>query len=268
MIIVTIAGGQISAAAYYFEKKLERYTASRTPGAAILVIQHKKTLFKKGYGYADIKKQRKIDIHTTFDLASTSKNFSGMAIAMLQEQGKLDIEDGLGKYFPELGSYVSEVKIRHLLNHTSGLPEYTAGLPSGLCGSDLKDKTLSTKDLIAFLRTKQSLEFRPGTKHEFSNTGFVLLSLIIEKVGHVPFEQFMGNQFRKLRMNDTFVMAPAAVHNLIARPYSGWPFFEELEFSSCRFLTGDGGIYSSIDDLGKWVLAIEENKLISAGLKA
>lgn len=263
-IIATLAGWQTVAAGYRFETNLKKYKEGRTPGVAVLVMQHKKTLFKKAYGYSDIGTKKKIDVHTVFDMASVSKGFTAMAVAMLQEQGKLDVEDSLVKYFPEIGSYANEIKIRHLLNHTSGLPEYTVPL----CAPDLSAKTLSIDDMMTFLRSKQTLDFKPGSRHEYSNTGFVFLSLIVEKVTNTPFAKFMDDQFSRLGMRDSFVMTPATEHNVIARPYSGWPFFNEHPFCACRFFTGDGGIYSSVDDLSKWIMAIEDNKLISATLKA
>jgi D-alanyl-D-alanine carboxypeptidase len=164
------------------------WSKSDTPGAAMSVIKDGKVLLKKGYGLANLESKKPITPDTVFLLASVTKQFTAMAIMMLAERGKLKYEDALTKFFPEFRRHAEKVTVRHLLTHTAGFPEYDdLWVKNGTVDSDwprsakTKPSTFepTSKDVMK-LMAQQQLEFTPGEKWEYSNSGYVILAQIVE----------------------------------------------------------------------------------------
>src|SRR5262245_49521752 len=150
---------------------VHKYVHDDGPGMAVLVIKDGKVVHKKGYGLADLAKKTPIAPTTNFDLASLSKQFTAMAIMILNDQGKLSLDDDVRKHLPAMPVYDSKrpIRIRDLLHHTSGLPV------------DYPDET-TTNDAVFkwFLKTKKPLAYSTGTKHLYSNLGYAILALVVE----------------------------------------------------------------------------------------
>ena len=248
-----------TANAFEFEKRFAAYEKQVGPGLAVLVIKDGKTIFSKGYGWASLGKgKQKISPTTNFNLASNSKQFTAFALLSLEQKGLISIDDKVSKYIPELPSYMSGVRVKHLVFHTSGAPDYM-----DVCETK---KQIVNADVISFLGTKSKLDFETGTKHEYSNTGYVLLSEVLSRAAKKPFPEVLKTEiFEKLGMKETTVISVESERKILNRSLGigEWPFFEPKDDHSCNYVFGDGGIYTSLNDYAKWALALENSKLLS-----
>ncbi len=229
----------------------------RSPGAAVAVIQNGTIIFKNGYGLANLKTREPIQPETRFMLASISKQFTAMAIMILAEEGKLSYEDTLPKYFPNIPTGWKNITIEHLLTHTSGLPDrfFLIGYAEGYLNQDILERLIQHR----------LLDSMPGEKHKYSNSGFNLLAMIVEKVSGQPFSKFLKNRiFKPLEMYDTIVYDEteptvdnrAIAYKPVRRGYRPNDFL--------LYTTGASGIFSNIEDLFKWDQCLYTEKLISA----
>jgi len=249
---------------------MAQWSQGNTPGAAVIVIKDGAVVHKKGYGMADLESRTAISANTVFETASVSKQFTAMAVMMLAERGKLSYSDPLAKYFPELPSYAQQITIRHMLNHTSGLADYTIYWKEGPRLN--KDTARHTpEDVLKFLAAQKNLDFAPGEKWRYSNSGYVLLTLIVAKVSGVPFAQFVKeNIFTPLGMNDSFVYGEPktpAPNRAIGYIQNG-SGFKRADYNPNNFVIGDGGVHSTVEDMYKWDQALYTEKLVKAATLA
>ena len=224
----------------------------------VLIAKKGKVLYKKAFGMVDAFTKRPLQADAPFYLGSIAKQFTTMGIMMLKEQGKLTYEDPLSKFFPQFPAYAKDITIRHLMNHTSGIKDhYNLGIYK---------KGLTNQDVFDLLLTKD-LDFNPSDKWQYSNGGYVLLAMIIEKVSGQPLYKFMDKQiFKRLDMECTYVVHPKTKHpKHRAKGFS--PKGEVADKAMGNdyeiFTTGAGGIYSNVDDLLKWDQALYSDKLIT-----
>ena len=240
-----------------------------SPGSALLVKQNGKLLFAKGYGVRDLRGKEKIDAHTNFRLASCSKQFTAMAIMLLVHDGQLRYEDSLTAIFPEFPAYGKTITVRNLLNHTSGLPDY----------EDLMDAVEKAKgqiwspehqirddEVLQLLAKEQSGKFAPGAKWEYSNSGYVVLGLIVAKRSGKAFGEFLHERiFAPLGMDHTVVFEKGK--NEVANRAFGHSrrdgVLVETDQSSTSATQGDGGVYSNLEDLSKWDDALRNPALLN-----
>jgi CubicO group peptidase (beta-lactamase class C family) len=232
------------------------------PGAAVMVISNGRVVHQKGYGFADLETRRPIDARTTFDLASVSKQFTTMAIMMLAERGKLAYDDPVTKFFPELPEYAKRITLRHLMTHTSGMPDYMSEFRSNQ-GKYSSEPT--SREVIAMLAQLPKPDFAVGAKYEYSNSGYVVLGQVAEKVAGVPLPQFMKTEiFDKLGMSSTIlsdqVLAPSANRAISYRPRGGK--YENADFSPLNRIYGDGNVNTSLEDMFKWDQALYGDALV------
>ena len=235
------------------------------PGAAVIVVKEGKPVFAKGYGLADLKKKILCTTNTNFRLASVTKQFTAMAVLNLVEQGKFSLEDRLPRFFPEFPGYGKAINLRHLLTHTSGLPDYENHIPQGTT------IPVSDRDVLFILRQQDKTDFFPGTHFHYSNSGYALLALVIENVSGKTFPVFVKETiFDPLGMTNSvvyvagFSFVPNRAYGY-ANGKNGWEFSDQSVTSA---VLGDGGIYSSIADLFKWDQALYTEKLISRKMLA
>ncbi|MEE4178781.1 MAG: serine hydrolase domain-containing protein [Bacteroides sp.] len=208
----------------------------------VLVAIDDRVIFHKSYGFADLNKAIPLDTNSVFCLASLSKIFTASAILMLEAEGKLSIEDRIRKFLPELPTFYNPVKIKHLLSHTSGIPIDQRGWQSKI--------DTDNSDVMAFLVSQNKLESFPGEKYRYSNEGFNLLAMIVEKTSGQSFPEFVEEVvFSKLNMGSSFVRpaVPGEAREHIVSSYvngsqADWPLFSY----------GPGGVYSTTGDLAKW----------------
>ena len=244
-------------------------TRPSDPGLAVLVLKNGQTVFEKGYGVAALRTRSKIDGKTNFRLASFTKQFTAMAIMLFVHDGKLRYEEKLTDVFPDFPPYGKTITIRNLLTHTSGLPDY----------EDLMDATEKVKrpawtperqiqdaEVLELLKKEKTGKFAPGTSWAYSNSGYVVLGLIVAKVSGTSYGEFLHQRiFAPLRMDHTIVFQKGK--NEVANRAFGHAkennVFKETDQSSTSATLGDGGIYSNLEDLALWDEALREYKLLS-----
>lgn len=239
------------------------------PGAAVLVRERGRTIFKRGYGVRDLRTRRRIDATTNFRLASVSKQFTAMAIMLLVHDRKLQYDSKLTEIFPDFPAYGQAITIRHLLTHTSGLPDYEDLMEAaGPIAKEPWNVTHQIQDLevLDLLKRQSAGIFAPGTSWSYSNSGYVLLGLIVAKISGEPFASFLQKRvFAPLHMNNTVVRVKgqADVRNRAFGHTQRASGFTEGDQSATSATLGDGGVYSNIEDLAKWDAALETHALLS-----
>ncbi|WBL21114.1 serine hydrolase domain-containing protein [Zunongwangia sp. HRR-M8] len=230
------------------------------PGAEVLVFKEGKTLLEKAYGMANLSYNIPFKTTTPTNIGSTSKQFTAMAIMLLQQQGKLNIDDDVRKYFPELPEFDQKVTLRNLLTHTNGYREYLNLF--SLTGSDLT-LPISEEQIIRSIQNQSELQNEPGTKFNYNNTAFVLLSLVVERVTDMPFPEWMKeNVFNPLNMNDTRVRA--SNDEIIPNRAAGYKIGDNgkyVEVEDLQYSRGAGGIYTTLPDFKKWIKNFKSHQL-------
>src|SRR6267154_1331423 len=227
-------------------------TKSGSPGCALAVARGGKIIYEKGYGRANIEDDVEITPRTVFDIGSTSKQFTAASILLLEKQGKLSVQDDIRKYLPEIPDYGHKITILHLLNHTSGLRDYLALFE--LAGMNI-DSVTTDQDALAILARQQGLNFEPGSDWLYSNSGFFLLSVIVERASGKTLREFATeNIFEPLQMKQTIFRDE---HTLLlpnrALAYdpkdAGAGYTLDVSYFE---QTGDGAVHTSVEDLLKW----------------
>jgi CubicO group peptidase (beta-lactamase class C family) len=242
--------------------------SGNAPGAAVLVVHDGKAAFRRGYGVADLRTLTPIDARTNFRLASFTKQFTAACIMLLARDGKLHYDDHLTDFFPEFPAYGKAIAVRHLLNHTSGLPDYEDLLMKQYPDTPPeKIPQILDAGVLRLLEQQSSGNFAPGSRWEYSNSGYAVLAMIVEKVSGKSFGKFLQERiFTPLRMENT-VAYEKGKNEVARRAYGhskekdGW---HETDQSPTSAVLGDGGIYSSLDDLEKWDRELREHTLLSA----
>jgi len=191
IIFITCAGQDAASAVEQSEGSTIDQLLSGTfkpgePGAAVIVTQNGQTLLRKGYGMADLELQVKIEPDMVFRLGSVTKQFTAVAILMLEEQGKLSVEDPITKFLPDYPTQGHTITVEHLLAHTSGIRSYTS-MPEWLT---VWRKDFALNELIDFFKN-QPMDFAPDEKWLYDNSGYILLGAIIEKASGQPYEDFI-----------------------------------------------------------------------------
>jgi CubicO group peptidase (beta-lactamase class C family) len=232
------------------------------PGAAVLIVHNGKTVLLSGYGLADIEAKKPITPDTAFDLASVSKQFTAMAVMMLAERGKLSYDDDVVRWIPDFPTFDAPrpLKVRDLLNQTSGLPDYIGIFK----GNDDEFAKLSCHDVAKMLEGKK-LKFAPGAEYKYSNTNYALLPLVVERASGKTFARFLHDHiFVPLGMTSTQVAdeVPYHVANRVVG-YSKKPLSDKYEVSQRDGpICGDGNVFTTARDMAKWDEALTNAKLV------
>lgn len=224
-----------------------------TPGAAIAIYRDGEVVYANGYGIANLEHNIPITPSTIFDIASISKQFTAMCIALLQQEGLLDIDDPIQKYIPELPEWDHPVTVRHLIHHVSGLRDYLGILP--LAGWREEDQ-MTNGDCLKYISKQKTLEFEPNTKYSYSNSGYVLLAILVERVSGTPMSQFARERvLTPLGMTHSHFNDDHAT--VIPNRAQAYRVDEDgtyrLDMMPLDDLVGDGGLFTSVIDFGKWV---------------
>ena len=237
------------------------------PGGAVLVVKNGQVVFKRGYGVIDLRSRRKIDGHTNFRLASCTKQFTAMAVMLLARDGKLRYQDRLTDIFPDFPEYGKSITIRNLLNHTSGLLDYEDLMAKPAAGTPPENiPQIKDVGVLQLLKEQKTTKFPPGTRWDYSNSGYAVLAMVVEKVSGQPFGDFLHDRiFAPLDMKQTVAYEKGkntVAHRAYGHTHDG-PAWREMDQSPASAVLGDGGIYSSLDDLAKWDRALTHNTLLS-----
>ena len=237
---------------------MSRY-AGDGPGAALLVLHDGEAVVRRGYGLADLEAGRPVTPATRFRLASITKQFTSAAVLLLVEEGRIGLDDPVKRWFAGLPPAADGVTIRHLLTHTSGLVDYEDVMPGDL------DAQLRDADVLRLLETQDRTYFEPGSRYRYSNSGYALLALVVESASGQSFQDFLRERiFLPLGMSGTLARVdggPAVGERAYgySRMDDGWTRTDQSPTSA---VLGDGGIYSSIDDLARWDAALYDDRLL------
>ncbi len=240
------------------------------PGFALLIRYGGKDVYTQAEGVRDLRSKTKIDADTNFRLASFTKQFTAMAIMLLVHDGKLRYDETLTQIFPDFPAYGKHITIRNLLNHTGGLPDY----------EDLMDAAEKTKgpiwspehqiqdsEVLSLLEKESKGKFAAGTSWSYSNSGYVVLGLIVAKAPGQSYGNFLHARiFAPLHMDHTIVYQKGKneVENRAFGHSKEGDALKETDQSSTSATLGDGGIYSNLEDLAKWDDALRDHALLSA----
>jgi len=223
------------------------------PGASVLVVRNGDVAVSRSFGMANLEDHTAAAAKTNYRLASVTKQFTAASILLLN----IPLEDSIRKYLPELPAYADAITIKHLLTHTSGLIDYEDLIPAGTT------QQVHDIDVLHMLAKESKTDFPPGTRYRYSNSGYALLSLIVARVSGQGFADFLR----------THIFEPAGMKNSVAfeegissvsnraygysRESNAW---KRTDQSLTSAVLGDGGIYTSIDDLVHWIAWLESGK--------
>ncbi len=247
------AAAQTDAVDNYVKSEMAR---QQIPGVALLVSRAGEVIRAQGYGMANLELQVPVKPETLFQSGSVGKQFTATAIMILVEEGKIELEDPLTKYFPEAPETWKQVTIRELLSHTAGFTDYPKSF-------DMR-KDYSEQELLKIVE-KIPLAFTPGTSWSYSNLGFLTLGIVIHKVTGEFYGDFLQERiFHPLGMNSTRIMSEA---DIIPNRAAGYVLVKgELKnqewVSPTLNTTADGSLYFNILDLAKWDAALYTGKLL------
>ena len=230
------------------------------PGAAVLIAKEGKIIYKKGFGIEDITTKKAIDSKTLFNVGSISKTFVAFGILQLAKDNKLSLDDDIYKYFPDFknSSIAKKIKIHHLLTHTSGLPDIRRVQENSVFFLTAKDE-----ENWAPIKKTDSLEFEPGEKFNYSNPAFNALALIIEKVSGTKWQRYIQKNIMEPAGMKTSTITDGphpktgVSHGYVfdGKNYVENDYGEEPTFAA----SGNGGVWSSVDELWKYEQAIQHN---------
>jgi CubicO group peptidase (beta-lactamase class C family) len=239
------------------------------PGFAALIRYGGRNAYTRTEGVRDLRSKARIDVHTNFRLASFTKQFTAMAIMLLVHDEKLRYDETLTEIFPDFPAYGKTITVRNLLNHTSGLPDYEDVMDAvektkGPVWSP--EKQIRDDEVLELLRREKVGKFAPGMSWSYSNSGYVVLGLIVAKMSGKSYGQFLQQRiFAPLKMNHTIVYQKGKneVTNRAFGHSNEGAALKETDQSSTSATLGDGGIYSNLEDLAKWDDALRNHTLLS-----
>ncbi len=238
------------------------YTGEK-PSASFVVIKDGEVKKSQSFGYADLENKILANSKTNYRLASVTKQYTAMSILILIQQGKLTYETKLTEVIPEFPDYGKEITIKNLLTHRSGLQSYEKLYPKN------SKKQILDKDILTLLKEQDSLIFTANSKFKYSNSGYAILSQIVERVSKKSFKQFMDDEvFQKIGMsNSTVYLKNLEIKNRAFGYKIKDTIFERKDQSLTSAVQGDGGVYSSVNDFYLWDKNLSENTLITPDLK-
>jgi CubicO group peptidase (beta-lactamase class C family) len=265
---------QIDSAVYYWEQiggdekqfRLDTFFQKKfidgTFSGCVLVAQNGLVLYEKAFGWENHEQRDSLTLESSFQLASVSKQFTASAVLLLVQRGALSLQDSVCRFFPELPC--SNVTIHDLLCHRGGVDKYT-----NICDNYYREKGMeppavySNDSVITlFTRLKVRSVRKPNEKYDYSNTGYVLLAAVVEKIANVPFHEFMQtNFFGPLGMEHTWVCGDTSTHPHQARGYyKSWNRWDDGFLDR---VSGDKGVYASVGDMLKWDRALREGTILN-----
>ncbi len=236
-----------------------KWDTTTSPGCAVGVFEKGEIVYARGYGMADLEREVPITSRSVFDIGSVSKQFVAMSILLLEEDGKLTLDDDVRKHVPEMRDYGEPITLRHLLHHTSGIRDYL-GLMS-LAGMSF-EFDYPEQRIVDLIARQKALNFAPGTEHLYSNSGYFLLSEIVRRVSGVT-----QGAFARERIFGPLGMRDSQFYDDFKRVVKGraigyLPGDDGYQTELYLFdLVGDGGVLTTVEDMCKWDANFENNRL-------
>lgn len=238
----------------------DEWDSTSSPGAALAVIKDGQIVYKRGYGMANLEHNIPITPDTVFRIGSTSKQFTAACIALLSLQGKLSLDNDIRKHIPEMPPYQKPITVNNLVHHTSGIRDYCSLLPLAGCVSYLDHPTI--EETIEIIASQKNLNFLPGEKYSYSNSGYFLLGVIVERVSGLTLNQFAREHiFRPLGMKNTHFHSDLT--RIVKNRADGYsPTKNGFRINMSTFdHVGDGGLFTTVEDMFLWDQAFYNLKL-------
>lgn len=241
------------------DRLMQRYDGE-VPGASLLVMHEGDAVVRRGYGLADMEQGIEAGPRSDYRLASVSKQFTAASILLLAQDGKLSIDDPIKKWLPSLPPATAAISLRHVLTHTSGLVDY-----EDLMGEDYQGQILDA-GVLDLLAKENRLYFAAGSAYRYSNSGYALLALVVERASGLDYPAFLQQRiFGPLGMHDSVAFVdggPQVPHRAFGHSEVGGQW-QRTDQSTTSAVLGDGGIYTSIDDMARWDAALYDDRLLS-----
>jgi CubicO group peptidase (beta-lactamase class C family) len=237
---------------------LAEHSQPNAPGLSLLIAKDGKSIYKKAVGMADLELNVPLSTENVFEIGSITKQFTAVSILMLEEQSKLKVEDDITKYIPDYPTQGKTITLHHLLNHTSGIKSYTS-MPNFM---ENARKDMTPTELIDVFKN-EPMDFDPGEKFLYNNSGYILLGYIIEVVSGQSYADFIKEHiFDKVGMTSSYYGSMKKLIPNRARGYQDQNGFVNADYLSLTIPYAAGSIMSTVDDLLKWQNAISANTLI------
>ena len=243
---------------------MQRYIGE-VPGASLLVVRNGVAVVEQCYGFANLEERTPTTPATNYRLASVTKQFTAAAILLLVEEGRLRLDHSVRTWLPTLPDLAETMTIRQLLSHTSGVIDYEEVIPSYMTAQ------LHDADVLQILESQQRTYFAPGHGYRYSNSGYALLALIVGKASGQDFASFLARRiFAPLGMHHTLAYEEGI--SMLAKRAYGYSeregVWQRTDQNQTSAVLGDGGIYSSVEDLAKWDAALYDERLLSDDSRA
>ena len=231
------------------DEQLSAYKSPQ-PGIALRIIEGDEVRLERTIGFAVVGTEVPVTANTNFRLASITKHFTALSILLLIDEGKLELDTPLASIIPEFPSYAEDITIRQLLQHQAGLPDYEPLVPDGTV------PRVRDREVVNLLIQQSSLDFAPGSQYYYSNSAYAVLAIIVEELSGLTFEEFLRARiFEPSNMNNTVALVEGI--NTVPSRAMGHTVLdgsiEETDQSDFSAVLGDGGIYSSLEDMTTWV---------------
>jgi CubicO group peptidase (beta-lactamase class C family) len=237
-----------------------RAQPSNQPGIALSIEKAGGIVYRRTAGLADVSAKVPLDSISNFRMASVTKQFTAMGILLLEKDGALTLDDPIRRWLPELRAGIgNRILIRHLLTHSSGLPDYESLIPPA------QTRQVLDEDVLHLLATQDSTYFPPGSRFRYSNSGFCLLALIIERASHQSFATFIRERvFLPMHMDNSILYERdhPITHRAMGYAKDSTGNIVPSDQSITSATKGDGGVYTSLADYSKWIRALQEGRLI------
>jgi len=266
LLLAGLAGAKPEKPAKLVDALLRGLGTEREPGAAVMVLKESEVVYVGARGVADMQAMRPIDGRTNFRLASVSKAFTAAAVMLLVRDGKLGYDDRLTDLLPGFPDYGRAITVRHLLQHTSGLPDYEDFMAEPDPKKPVEESQIDDAGVLEILKARKGGWFVPGSLWRYSNSGYVVLGLIVARVSGKSFPAFLRERiFLPLKMTGSVahVRGKSTVADRAfgySREAARWRFSDQSPTSATL---GDGGVYSSLTNLSLWDEALRRHLLLT-----
>jgi len=245
------------------EALFEHFDEGKQPGAAVLVIKDDQVVFEQGFGYADLENDVRISADSSFRLASISKQFTTTAIAVLAEEGKLSFDDLLAEHIPELDNWPG-VTVRHLMEHTSGIPDYYE--KDYYADYDHDGPMAKMSDLVEIVSLDPDPDFSPGEKYVYNNAAYEVLAIVVERISGLPFSIFLRERvFAPAGMSTAtaFNSSRPDIPNRVLGYRKTDTGYELNDFDAFNDMLGAGSVYATLKDFIAWDKSLYANSVVT-----
>lgn len=247
----------------YADNRFSYLNAQNTPSLSVLVMKEGRVLLKKSYGHSQVETNQLATPQSNYRLASVTKMFTATVIMKLAEEGLLELDQPVIDLMPDFPEYGKDITVRHLLNHTSGLREYYLYWPE-------EKGIMHDSDVYEVMKKAPGLSFIPGTRYVYCDTNYVILGILASRLYQLPYPQVMAEKIFQPAGMTSSVLFQEGINTVPHRAYGAQQvkgkYITQDQYAYSQTM-GDGGIYTSLDDLIHWDKAIDENRIVGKAMQ-